>query len=229
MPQNTYKDDLGPAAGVYKYVYCIAALSPLTDTQAPYVIFFFLLSLLGVSSISRCPWRAATPSTWPSSRSSSMPAESAWAASSAHHAPKPQAPRWPRAPCAVHGELHASTQAACRQPHAPLHRPLGACCFCSPVCSVLAAACGKQGRSQRAAAARGPDGMWSSQHKRHGARSLGAPSWCGARGPVNGELMLLQRAADCSYCSWIGGWRARVSQLACCFCCSPACYCSATC
>ena len=47
MPQNTYKDDLGPAAGVYEYVYCIAALSPLTDTQAPYVIFFFLLS----------PWR----------------------------------------------------------------------------------------------------------------------------------------------------------------------------
>ena len=42
MPQNTYKDDLGPAAGVYEYVYRIAALSPLTDTQAPHVIFFFL-------------------------------------------------------------------------------------------------------------------------------------------------------------------------------------------
>jgi len=134
--------------------------------------------------------------------------------------PKSQALR-PRAPCAVWVAPSMASSTWRRQPHAPHHRPLGACYFCSSACSVLAAAWGKQGSSQRAAAARGPDGMWSLRHKRHGARNLGTPSWCGAGGPINGELLLFQRAAVV----------ARGSQLACCCCCSPVCccYCSAMC
>ena len=44
MSQNTYGDDLGPAAGVYEYVYLIAAPFHVTDTRAPHVIFLYHLS-----------------------------------------------------------------------------------------------------------------------------------------------------------------------------------------
>ena len=41
MSLNTYGHSLGPAADVYEDVYFI---TPVTDTWAPHVIFFFLLS-----------------------------------------------------------------------------------------------------------------------------------------------------------------------------------------
>ena len=45
MPLNTYGHSMGPAAGIYEDVYFI---SPVTDTQAPHVIFFFLSSSLSL-------------------------------------------------------------------------------------------------------------------------------------------------------------------------------------
>ena len=58
MPLNMYGHSLGPAASIYKDVYFI---SPITDTWAPHVIFFFLslsLSLWLSLSIPTRPRRA---------------------------------------------------------------------------------------------------------------------------------------------------------------------------
>jgi len=62
MPLNTYGHSLGPAAGVYEDVYFI---SPVTDTRAPYVIFFLLFSESLSPVLSLHPERQAAASPLP--------------------------------------------------------------------------------------------------------------------------------------------------------------------
>ena len=75
MPQNTYGHGLGPAADVYEDVYFIvASLSPITNTWAAHVIFFFLLSSPHLPLLSvAMAMASSSSSTRPSSSSRTRP------------------------------------------------------------------------------------------------------------------------------------------------------------
>ena len=84
MPLNTYGHSLGPAADVYEDVYFI---SPITDTRAPPVIFFFLSSSLSPDGRIEGVWARAAIGSVLDGRSGGMGATGGGGCCS---------PAWPR-------------------------------------------------------------------------------------------------------------------------------------